>query len=515
LVSEEKLRGLLALGAEYAELDFKRKIDLTRTDDTVKLAKHVGAMQVVGVYIVIGADDSGTVTDDMEGVNTSPFDQASLQSKMLQFLERPLNILSRVMTVPDDEGVPRTVVIISIGANPRGCAFFRADGNIEGRNSPLFKAGDVFWRDGTSSVRLSAEGLERVVEQRVAIERQAWIEEQAEIRRAELEALQAAARGREASEGPLGTVTVDLPAEELSLAALDLIRRGDDIAVAHLFREVRARATAAIDHGDLDGSLVQVLDQLVSLASTFMTYSQESWFSRAIDVFVQIYEYPATPENIRSFGYSTSIDPNEPAPQVWLKIIERISALGGLAVRTENWSYVRTLTLQLPRLLAQNEYDHNWLRHGLTMASRATHFEREGQELNLVFMALELAKESPSLRSDGIDPESDELLTSIATFDFLYNVIAASNAGDAFSPGATFYPSFSQLYQSRIQTIADRLVREEQLQGVLLEDDVPGLAGALEIVGEYATTQGWRYDGFHGWSETPVGEWLRRRELDD
>ena len=49
--------------------------------------------------------------------------------------------------------------------------------------------------------------------------------------------------------------------------------------------------------------------------------------------------------------------PREKAPRVWLAIIVRVFALGGLAVRREAWQAVRTLTTQLPRPLAEAAYE--------------------------------------------------------------------------------------------------------------------------------------------------------------
>lgn len=48
IVSEEKLAELLALQAEYPELDYKETIDLSTTRGVVELAKDVGAMRVRG-----------------------------------------------------------------------------------------------------------------------------------------------------------------------------------------------------------------------------------------------------------------------------------------------------------------------------------------------------------------------------------------------------------------------------------------------------------------------------------
>ena len=48
IVSDEKLAELLVLGTEYAELDFKRAIDLGEKRQEVELARDVGGMLVRG-----------------------------------------------------------------------------------------------------------------------------------------------------------------------------------------------------------------------------------------------------------------------------------------------------------------------------------------------------------------------------------------------------------------------------------------------------------------------------------
>jgi hypothetical protein len=62
LLSDEKLAQLLALRAEYPELDYKRTIDLSTTQGRVELAKDVAAMQVRAGYIIVGVADDGTPT---------------------------------------------------------------------------------------------------------------------------------------------------------------------------------------------------------------------------------------------------------------------------------------------------------------------------------------------------------------------------------------------------------------------------------------------------------------------
>lgn len=179
VVSDEKLSELLALQTEYPELDFKRTIDLSITRDAVELAKDVGAMQVRGGYIVIGVDQHGAPTGELDGADTRPFDEARLTPKMLQYLPSPLVLRTRVA-----ERAGHRAVLIYVGPHPGGCAFFTSVGQYRdsnGRDVVVFREGEVFWRDGTRSVRMSQAGLEAVIRRRIGDAKDAWLAEQREI----------------------------------------------------------------------------------------------------------------------------------------------------------------------------------------------------------------------------------------------------------------------------------------------------------------------------------------------
>jgi len=80
-VDDEKIRELLALQAEQPELDFKRTLDLSVKRDEVELAKDVGAMQVRGGYVVVGADDHGNLTGAMDGSDPQQWDEANVRQR--------------------------------------------------------------------------------------------------------------------------------------------------------------------------------------------------------------------------------------------------------------------------------------------------------------------------------------------------------------------------------------------------------------------------------------------------
>jgi integrase len=159
-LTDAKLTELLALGHEWPELDYKRRLDLKEMRDEVELAKDVGAFQVLGGYIVLGVDDHGTPTPDMDGVDLRLFDEARLVPKLEKYLPGPFKVPSRVF-----ERDGQKVVLICVHASPRGYAIFRINGQYDG--TPVFRAGAIYWRNGTRSEPISPEGLETIIKWRI------------------------------------------------------------------------------------------------------------------------------------------------------------------------------------------------------------------------------------------------------------------------------------------------------------------------------------------------------------
>jgi hypothetical protein len=507
VLSDEKLSELLTGRTEYHNLDFKRECDISSTRDKVELAKDIGAMGVAGAYILIGVNDDGSLSGTLDGVDTRAFDEASLRQKLSRYLPDPIQISSRVAEV---EG--HTVLAICVSPNRVGCTIFKADGTYEddGRPSTVFRQGEIFWRDGTQSVRISQAGLEAVIDRRVAVQKEAWLEEQRQIRAEERAEYETASRSRQRTEGPLGTVDLDLDPKDLNAAALEFLRSDDDIGFRHLLNDTKRRGAAAIGTEDLDG-LNDVLDKLACLAATLLEYEQEEAFARVIEVFVSIYAMPFGEGDARRFGYSSQIAHTEWSPQVWLAVIEHIFGLGALAARLEDWSAVRTLALQLPQPLVEDGYEHNWMRHALTMATRANHLQKEGEDgrpvsVSLLSLARLVIQRLACLRLDLDGPDDDRLLTGLAQYDFLSNVAALGDAG-SLGP-QVFYPNFARVRQERIQPLADRLLTDQALRATLFSGSDEDLALALQELGARAQEEGWRFDGFMGWPHTPVQEFI-------
>lgn len=192
--------------------------------------------------------------------------------------------------------------------------------------------------------------------------------------------------------------------------------------------------------------------------------------------------------------------------RVWGKPLDLLYAFYGIC---QEVGQEFQLTLQFPDHL--DDYWTNWLRHGLTMASRSQQFTQrrdDGSEvqLSLLTLAAQVIEHEAALHPDTDD--ADAILTSLAQFDFLSNLAAIDGAGD--TDGKVFYTNWARFRQERIQPIADRLVSDPALrQGIFRDHDDRELARALVEVGKMARSEGIRYDGFWGWhTGTPVGDFI-------
>jgi hypothetical protein len=374
----------------------------------------------------------------------------------------------------------------------------------------VFREGEIFWRDGTRSVRISQQGLREVISRQIAAAKTEWMEELQELRRRERETMEAGYAGRELAKAPLGTMNLGASADELRVAVLELIRANDQVGLLYLLNDARPRATSAIERDEIETELAEPLDKLASIAAVALEYEQDELFSRVIGLFAQIYSLPLGPHDDRRFSMSTGIGPQEKAPRVFLEVLERVYGLGALSVRLGRWEAVRELTLQTPERI--DDYWTNWLRHGLTMASRAqrlTQKREDGQtiEVSLLTLAAQVVERVQSLHPDTND--QDAILTSLAQFDFLSNLAAIDGSGKLDYGSGVFYTNWARFRQERVQQVADRVLSDNTVRQAIFRDHGDDdLAVALREVGKMAAHEGARYDGFSGWDRTPVGDFL-------
>ncbi|WP_203872248.1 hypothetical protein, partial [Planomonospora parontospora] len=493
VVNREKLLHLLALQTEYPTLDYKASCDLRkqcpdRQRNQVELAKDVGAMSVRGGFIVGGVDGHGVPTGEMTPAHAAAFDEAQLRPVLLRWLPETLEIRTQSHEVHGQH-----VVVIYIAPNPAGCAFFRADGQYgQGKDSKtIFRQGEVFYREGTESRRLSQQGLEQVIAQRVQRERARWeAEHAAEFRRLAHE-LTTGGAGQQITRAPAAAFNLTLEVDVLTAAAIELLRAGDDIPLRLLLNDARTQARHLLAQGDV-AALTGLVDRVTCLAATFLTLERPQWFERAIATLASIYDLP-----LEAVGIGRSYVPS-PIAAFWLMVCERVLALGSLAVRLRNWPAVAVLAAH--RIPISDTSQRTWIHHTGVMINRAELLKDQTEgAVFLLSRARAVVRQLTCLHPD-LPGEDERILTSLTQFDFLACLVGCHLR-------AGYYPNFAPFETWRTRPVTELLLHEPSMRQVIFSGDDRRLAAALRQIDAEAQQAGWKYDGWAGYSD-PVENFI-------
>jgi hypothetical protein len=235
-VNEEKLRELLASGAESSMLDFKETVDLGETRDRVELAKDMGAMQAEGGYLVLGADSAGRPTGRMTSRQAGLLDESRLRQIIARWVPAPLEILT---SVHDIDG--NTLGVIYVGPSAKGLCVFRADGQYRDANGvdvTVFRQGDVFVRDGTQSRRWQQPDIDRILDRIRNAEKERWREELVDDFR---DLMRQGGTEQTLARGPAQALTWQLDESTFLGVITEQLRAGDSIPVTLLLDAVCLR----------------------------------------------------------------------------------------------------------------------------------------------------------------------------------------------------------------------------------------------------------------------------------
>lgn len=479
VVSEEKLRQLLDEQHESEHLDYKTRICLNETRDVVELAKDVGAMQIDGGFIVLGADNHGVLTGELTEGDVALLDEAKIRPKLARYLPEPFEIRCAHYVIEE-----KRAAIIYIAPNADGFCVFKATANHDGR--AVFRAGEVYARHGTSSEPWRQADIKKIFEKRVAAEKENWRREFASY----LEEAQRGSQMQTLSRAPASTLTWQLDEENFIGIVVEQLRVGDVIPLTLLINPLPTEAKALLTSDQADNFLT-LLDRLSCLAALFLSLDKSKEFERTVDALNKIYDI--------GFGQSGEArsDLALKSSKLWLEVIRRVYALGALAVRREDWDAVRTLIVQRPKGLVRGEFYNNWLRHALTMASRAGDFHQQqnGRQVEVPLLSLcqQTALKHPCL-SEDVDEEA--LLDSIIQFDVFFNVVAISSQTRTF--GEDYYPNFSRFYSHRSDPAFRRIVEDNIVREALSIPNGSQLASSLRRLFETAHHESFRYSGWDG-----------------
>jgi hypothetical protein len=446
-VTIEKLRILLSLGHESAELDYKDSCDLQCTRSKVELAKDVGAFQSCGGYIIIGVDNNGKPTGSLTEERVKDWDETKIRKQLGKYIPEPIDLLTAVYKIDNC-----LVAILYIGTSSNYVCVFKSDGNYEkdGRPLTIFKAGDVYIRNGTASERWQKQDFEKLL-----VQVKAEMKEQARTEFSE--SLKTMAK--EMNEGlliqssakvPLNSLKWNIDAQNFHLTVTELLRTGDRIAIRSLLLDMEKRGFGV---EPLSDESILLLDRLVILGIASIILEEKD------DVIKEVLR-------VLFFLYSKAFPKasNSRNERFGLEIILRVMLLGSLALRRRRFSIIRMLVLQSSPDVTEDY--NNWIRHSVVTCSRSNILSNSKKgEL------IELSRKCAELKSEfiiDVPLDNDLLLNSLCQFDLLWNLIAMDEVADS-QRDWDWYPSFSRFNSERTEPIIVSLINDEALREILFK----------------------------------------------
>ncbi|MFC4614749.1 helix-turn-helix domain-containing protein [Cellulomonas algicola] len=501
-VNDEKLTELLAVGHETQHLDYKRGWDLSKSEagrkSRLELAVCVAAFANtrLGGYIVVGADNDGSLDHDEPPIDPRQFDEANLSQIVESFISGTVTLHVKV-----HERAARLVAVIFVGpTQDRLPVIFTKEGTVEPQNprsAVMFRPGQVYVRRGTKCVpaehRDWAEVLARLVDQIRAEAREVASDEIQQIMAATPPTSERALR-----------LAVDFDSEPRAFADTLAESAQSESFGRLLRRRVRATAWHREDPNDLS-AVLPMLDRLFIAGAHAILEDDEGLLNTVLTCMVDLYRRPMKE---RAGDLAGAL--------LWRTIAAGAMALGGLAVREEAWAFVGKLAMP-PDLSPVREFEgssryQSWIRHASTMASRAHLLGAVDQPLPgaLIRFARVKAGELPLLADDvtggasfelhGPILDQDAVLDSLCQFDFLWCTLAL--LADPSHAGFQTLPGFATFYAHRTVPVIEQLVDRSSLRYELRTALEPEWANALIALDDVATrygqsTVGWAWS-MHG-----------------
>ena len=493
----ELLGQLLAQG-EHEGLDFKATIDLDDRYDVVSITKDIAAMSSEAGFLVIGVEEDGSSSGRLEPRHISLLDEARLRGKVGRYLPEPLALASAVVERGGDQ-----IVIVWIGRHPQGFVVLAEDGTyMDGDKTKFaFRKGEVYVRHGSASEVWQQHDIERIFRDQVAAARDEWREELKQ----NIHELGLAREAQEAAAGPADVLNWQLDADSYERLALELIRAGDRVALQRGLDRLSASAREQVRvTGDAD-EFDTTLDRAVALAAIGVGYGDARLARDGLQILFDAYAAPYRPE-----GWPEQTVGNRSAIEVWKLVVERAFGLGALAVRRSEWETVRAIAAHRPP--DADGYYASWLRHMLTMASRANAFQEVRDQRVVEVALLDLAQQHvarlAALRPDLAADDRDRQLNSLCQFDVLACLAAIDETGDL--DDRSWYPNFSSFERRRAEPAVVALLTDQRVRSVIFRRDDAFLARALFEVTRLADRahRGFMFGG--SWSNPTVVEWVER-----
>jgi hypothetical protein len=313
------------------------------------------------------------------------------------------------------------------------------------------------------------------------------------------------AADQKASGHPTG-LSWHLPEEVLIQRVLTAAKQNDEMSFAWLMNSL----SIAIQEGESYESVTAMLDRLTAVIAVLLMHDATDWVLRAAKGYEKLYASTFT-----QYG-TPRTDLGCRPEELWLAVLVRIEAVGGLAVRVESWLAVKELALLRTEGGGETGYYPFLLRHGLTMAARAGLFERadgpQRTSISLIHLAWELSRTSPALTLDS-PIDKDAALSSVCAFDFLAALIAMGEADS--TDGRIFYTNFARFNTSRVEKVLGRVLADASTRRTLFTADEKRLSFFIRVLDRRAQSEGLRFDGWSVFTDSRVLSLLEAHPVDD
>lgn len=473
-VDLDRLRGLLARGAESDDLDFKATWDPRQKPDLIELCKDIAAMESLpdGGYIVVGADDHGSPSGMFAPEAARDFDEQKIRSRVAAVLGEPIDLSAALHRIESND-----FLLIGVGPNRDGMRIMSKDGEYE--NKTVWRAGDVFVRRGTSSVRWNQHEARGIIERVIAVRKEEW-------RRDIFETIRGATPAFEP--GGFVNVNVEMPAESFGAAVTELIRRGDEVGLDLLLRKTVSNAVAVVDAATgkdaraVASELGDQLGRLDIIAALSARYSAGTAFSRAIEGYQAIYE--SVDEDFVSQPRRFPLGHKE--------VLMHLYALGAVLVQEKQWESLAAL-VRLTPISTHSGYWKSLLRKAEVMVARAELLkDEEGTRSGVIEAAKPVAAHLFDLLGDG---QPRDLTNLLVEFD-VYRGVA--NAGKDENDKLGAYTNFALYYSARAEPAFLTLLDDPVARAALFDGTDAQLAAVYRHMNKAAAREAFAYNGWDG-----------------
>lgn len=368
-MSKERLLSLIHLGREEESLDYKRSYDLTGkrvTKDKLEMVADVVAMaNTSGGYIVLGVDEnrSGTTAYQPNGIpldHLEALDLDKIGPQVNTYLGTPVTLKLQRHYLDAYDG--KCFAMIYVDESPHSPIIMGKDGQYDkdGRNTLVFRAGDVFIRRGASTQRADQNDMRDLVSKMRRRERERWTEEILGVRGLTdrldrlIEALGAeagtpsggGASGRAGRSQRHGATDYYLGNSAFEDIVFEALRAGDDVGLRWYPNNAPSAFYDAVEEAAgsedpvraniiRDNRLEPLLDNLAVLAMVCAKYRRPEFLVEIRDALYNIYK----------MAHSTDFD--RPALRVevrrswvWEAVIKRVYAIGAYLLQMKFYAEV-------------------------------------------------------------------------------------------------------------------------------------------------------------------------------